>query len=463
MFKPEVYTARRNKLRSKLESGLVLLLGNQESPMNYPDNAYAFRQDSSFLYFFGINLPEMVGVLDMDSNEDYIFGEDISIGHIIWMGKQPTVVENAAQVGVKNTANLATLHEMIAEAVQLGRKIHILPPYRTENQLYLSELLEVPYADVSKHVSEDLIKAVVALRSVKDQYEVAEMEKTLTEVTWHMHVDAMKKAREGTYEREIAGHIEGLSIAGGGRVAYPVILTKNGQTLHNHYHGNLLKNNDLLLNDAGAESPSGYATDITRTVPVGGKFSRKQKEIYEIVLQAEETVIQQLKPDINYQSMHLLAAKIIVDGLKKLGLMKGDTEQAVQQAAYALFMPHGLGHMIGLDVHDMEDLGEDYVGYDAETTRSTQFGFGFLRLGRKLKTGFVLTVEPGIYFIPDLIKLWKEEGKFTEFIDYQKVEEYIGFGGIRIEDNILITETGHRVLGKPIPKTVEEIEKIMAV
>lgn len=460
MFDAKIYTERRKKLKKSISSGLALFLGNQDSPMNYPANTYHFRQDSSFLYFFGLNGSNLAAIIDVDEDKDYLFGNDVTLDNIIWMGPQPTMKEKGRLVGVENCHPMNKLDEIIKEAIKSGKKIHYLPPYRTEKLLRLETLLSIPHHQIKANVSEELIQGVVKLRSIKDELEIKEIEKA-ADVAWEMHTTAMKMAQPGVYEREIAGKIEGISLSHGGPVSFPVILSINGQTLHNHYHGNLLKEGRMMVCDAGSETEMGYSSDLTRTVPVGGNFSQRQKEIYEIVLKANVEAIMAIKPGIPYRDIHLMSAKIIASGLKEIGLMKGDVDKAVSEGAHALFFPHGLGHMLGLDVHDMEDLGENYVGYDDEIKRASQFGLAFLRLGRKLQEGFVLTVEPGIYFIPALIDKWKTENKFTEFINYDKVETYRDFGGIRIEDDVLVTKDGYRILGKPVPKTVEEIEEIM--
>jgi Xaa-Pro aminopeptidase len=461
MFKKEVYADRRNRLREEMSSGLVLIPGNSEASFNYPANTYHFRQDSNFLYFFGIDLYDLTGVMDVDANKDYIFGNDVDIDDIIWMGPQPTIKDQAAEVAVENTAPLAKLNEMIAEAIQQGRKVHFLPPYRGEHVMQLQDLLGIGKDKIKSYASLELIKAVVKLREIKDEYEIAEIEKAV-DIAYEMHTTAMKMSKAGVVEREIAGTIEGISLAKGGPTSFPIILSIHGETLHNHYHGNTLEIGRMMVTDAGAETTMHYASDITRTVPVGGKFDERQKGIYEIVLEANMKSIEAIKPGIEYREIHFLAARTIVDGLKKLGLMKGDTNAAVEAGAHALFMPHGLGHMMGLDVHDMEGLGENNVGYDEKTRRSDQFGTAYLRLGKELKPGFVLTVEPGCYFIPELWKRWKNDGMHTDFINYDAVEKYLDFGGVRIEDDVLVTEDGFRVLGKPIPKTVAEIEALCA-
>ncbi|OQY02353.1 MAG: Xaa-Pro aminopeptidase [Bacteroidetes bacterium 4572_117] len=460
MFSPEVYINRRNSLKQKISNGLLFLPGNLEASFNYPANTYHFRQDSTFLYFFGLNQPDLAAVIDVDSGKDYLFGNDVDMDDIIWMGPQPSMKDRGAKVGLENTAPLAKLSEILLGAINKGQKIHILPTYRGDTVIQIANLLNINHNKVADLVSDELIKAVVLLREIKDEYEIAEIEKAVG-VAYEMHTTAMKMAMPGTIEQEIAGKIEGISMSGGGPVSFPIILSVHGETLHNHHHNNVLEIGQMMVTDSGSETLMGYASDITRTVPVGGKFNKRQKEIYEIVLKANTEVIENCKPGVLYRDMHFLAAKTIVAGLKKLGLMKGNIDDAVAQGAHALFMPHGLGHQMGLDVHDMEGLGEDNVGYDDEIKRSNQFGLAFLRLGKKLKKGFVITDEPGIYFIPALIDLWKSENKFTEFINYDKLESYKDFGGIRIEDDLLITDTGCRVLGKPIPKTIAEIENTM--
>jgi Xaa-Pro aminopeptidase len=461
MFDSKIYVERRNRLREQVESGLLLFLGNEESPMNYPGNPFHFRQDSSFLYFFGLDSPSLAAVIDIDEGKDVIFGNDVSMEDIIWMGELPSVEERAALVGVTDSAPLDQLDQTIREAKNKGRMIHYLPPYRPENVLKIIKLLGIDQTAIKKQASKELIKAVVAQRSVKISQEVEQMEMA-HEITYDMYIAAMKMAKPGIYEREIVGRMEGIALASGCHMAFPTILTVNGQILHNHYHGNTLIEGRLLVMDSGAESPMGYASDITRTVPVGGTFLPKQKEVYKIVLRAQETAILNIKPGEMFKDIHIQAATVIAAGLKELGLMKGDTDEAVDAGAHGLFFPHGLGHMIGLDVHDMEDLGEDFVGYNDTVRRSEQFGLAYLRMAKKLEPGHVMTVEPGIYFIPALIDQWAAEKKFESFIDYEKLKEYKDFGGIRIEDNVQVTEEGRRVLGKSIPKTVEEVEGITA-
>jgi Xaa-Pro aminopeptidase len=462
MFDAHVYSSRREALKKQFSSGILLFPGNVEAPFNYLSNTYHFRQDSSFLYFFGLNLPGLFGYIDIDSGKDYIFGNDFDLDDIIWMGPQPALVDLAMLAKISNTGSLDDLQKTITGAVSKGQKIHLLPPYRGENFIQLANLLKIDHRNVSSFISEDLIRAVVHLRSVKEPDEIVEIEKAL-DTAFLMHTTAMKMAMPGIVEEEIAGRIEGIALSGGGPVSFPIILSINGETLHNHQHKNVLQAGRMMVTDAGCETSMGYCSDITRTVPVGGKFSQQQMDIYQIVLQANLKVIEHCKPGIFYREMHLLASKTIASGLKELGLMRGNIDDAVVQGAHALFFPHGIGHMMGLDVHDMENLGEKFVGYDIETERSKQFGLSFLRLGRRLQQGFVITDEPGIYFIPALIEQWKGESRFSEYINYHKVEQYMGIGGIRIEDDLLITEAGCRVLGKPIPKMVNEIEAIMKI
>ena len=459
MFDKNTYIERRHRLQAQLDSGLILLMGNHESPMNYADNTYRFRQDSQFLYFFGLDSPGLAGLIDIDEQKTTIYGNELTMDDIVWMGPQPTLAERARRVGVNDTIPYGALENKLREALNKGRTVHFLPPYRADNQIRLSQWMDIPINTVKSRSSEALIKAVVSLASIKSPEEVAEMEKAVN-ITRAMHLAAMRRARPGILEAELAGIVEGIALAADGQLAYPAILTVNGQTLHNHYHGNTLKEGQLVLGDFGAETPSHYAGDITRTFPVSKTFNTRQKEIYKIVLDTEVACIEALKPGVAYRDVHLYAARIITEGLKALGIMKGDTEEAVRQGAHALFFPHGLGHMIGMDVHDMEGLGENYVGYGHEMERSSQFGLKSLRLARTLKPGFVLTVEPGIYFIPELIDQWQAERKHWEFINYEKVQQYRNFSGIRIEDNVLITETGHQILGKPIAKTIQEVEAV---
>jgi len=459
MFDAKIYRQRRDRLKKQVGSGVILFLGNDESPMNYPANPYHFRQDSSFLYFFGLDSPGLAGLVDIDNNKDIIFGNDVDVEDIIWMGFQPLLKERAAKVGVQETVPLEKLEVTLKNSLRKGQKVHFLHPYRVENAVKIEQLLGIKSSVVKDYVSKELVEAVVEQRSVKIEEEIKQIEIAL-EASYKMHTTAMKMTKPGRYEIEISGAIEGIALSHGAGVSFPVILSINGQILHNHYHGNQLKEGRMVVNDSGAESSMHYAADITRTIPVSGKFSQKQAQIYNLVLKAQEEGIQAIKPRIKYRDVHFKAVTVIASGLKELGLMKGDVEEAVKAGAHALFMPHGLGHMMGLDVHDMEDIGEDHVGYDKNINRSEQFGLAYLRLAKELKPGYVLTVEPGIYFIPALIDKWGKENKFADYIDYEKVEEYRDFSGIRIEDDVLVTDDGFRVLGKPIPKILEDVEAI---
>ncbi|MDP4210803.1 MAG: aminopeptidase P family protein [Bacteroidota bacterium] len=461
MLHSNIFAERRLKLRSQITDGLILFLGNTDVPYNYSSNTYQFRQDSTFSYFFGLNEPNLTGIIDVENNTEYLFGDDIDMEDIIWMGYQPSLKDKASETGISHTFPSKDILRTIKQAQTSGRTIHFLPPYRSESILQLQGLLGIAAEKLTEKASSPLTKAVIKLRSVKDSWEIFEIEK-MVDVAWLMHTTAMKMARPGILEREIAGTIEGIALSHGNGVSFPVILSMNGETLHNHHHNNYLQKGRLMLTDAGSEAETLYASDITRTIPVGGRFDQRQKDIYNIVLAANRKTIELTSPHRTYLDVHLEAAKTIASGLKDLGLMKGNINEAVAAGAHALFFPHGLGHMLGLDVHDMEGLGETLVGYDETVTRSKQFGLAYLRFAKKPESGYVLTDEPGIYFIPALIDQWRNEKKFPNFINYDNVESYKDFGGIRIEDDLLVTENGCRILGKPIPKTINEIENIMA-
>jgi Xaa-Pro aminopeptidase len=461
MFETSTYADRRKILKEKFDSGLILLLGNGESPSNFPANPYPFRQDSTFLYYFGIDRPAYAGTIDIDNNLETLFGDDTSVDEIVWTGPQPTINDYAEIVGVKRAAETEKLIEQIRSAIKKGRKVHFLPQYRLRNQMQLSLLTGVNLNNVNDYASEKLIKAVVAQRSVKSSEEIEELDEAV-DIASKMHLAAMKMAKPDTDERKIAGMIEGIANSLGYGLSFQPIVSIKGQTLHNPFYDNKMKAGDLLVNDSGAESKLHYASDITRTIPVGGKFSDTQKDIYQIVLNAETNAINSVAPGVSFKELHLGAAKDVAAGLIELGLMFGNAEEAVNAGAHSLFFPHGLGHMLGLDVHDMESLGEELVGYDETVQRSDEFGLKYLRLAKTLQTGFVCTIEPGIYFIPELIDQWKSQNRFPEFINYDMLETYKDFGGIRIEDDVLVTEDGKRILGsKPIPKTVEELEAIV--
>lgn len=461
MFDSSVYINRRKALREKVGSGLILILGNNEAPVNFPDNTYKFRQDSTFLYFFGHNHPGYAGVIDVESGEDMFFGDDVTMDDIIWMGPQPSVKDLAARVGVSKSAPFARLKEVVGKAISQRRQIHFLPPYRHDNMMLLEDLTGIRASMTRQHASVELIKAVVALRSVKEACEIEEIDKACN-IGYEMHTAAMRLCKPGVSEQYIAGILDGIASSYGNMVSFATILTQNGQTLHNHDHSHILEAGRLMLTDAGAESVTNYCSDHTRTVPVGGKFTPRQLDVYNIVLACHGKALEMARPGITYKSVHLEVCKVLAQGLKDLGLMKGSVDDAVAAGAHALFLPHGLGHMMGIDVHDMEDLGQIYVGYDDEIRPSDQFGLASLRMGRRLQEGFVITDEPGCYFIPALIDKWRAEKTCADFLDFDAIDKYKDFGGIRLEDDLLITANGSRFTGeKHIPITPEEVEKIM--
>lgn len=461
MFDSSVYKQRRQALREKVGHGLILILGNNEAPANYPDNTYKFRQDSSFLYFFGHSHPGYAGVMDIEAGEDYFFGNDVTMDDIIWMGPQPSVKDLAAQVGVEKSFPFDKFKEFVGKAISQRRPIHFLPPYRYDNMLLLEDLTGIRASMTKQHASVELIKAVVALRSVKEACEIAEIDKACN-IGYEMHTAAMRLCKPGVSEQYIAGILDGIASSYGNMVSFATILTQNGQTLHNHDHSHLLEAGRLMLTDAGAESVTNYCSDHTRTIPVGGKFTSRQRDVYSIVLDCHDKALELARPGVTYKSVHLEVCKVLAQGLKDLGLMKGNVNEAVAAGAHALFMPHGLGHMMGIDVHDMEDLGQCYVGYDDEVRPSDQFGLASLRMGRRLQEGFVITDEPGCYFIPALIDKWKAENMHKDFLNYEAIEKFKDFGGIRLEDDILIVPGGSRFTGeKRIPITISEVEQIM--
>ncbi len=459
VLKDEVYIKRRQALKSKVHSGVILLLGNYDAPMNYKDNTFRFRQDSTFLYFFGLDVAGLAAIIDCDSGEEIIFGNDLTLDDIVWTGLLPTVKEMATSVGVDNSQNRNTLFEYLSKQQQLKRDIHFLPPYRHDNIIFLHQALKIPVQQIPDDASLSLIKAVISLRSIKDIHEIQELHQAAN-ITAKMHLAAMTTTKPGMKEYEIVAAVHQEAINGGGDLSFPIILTVNGETLHNHYHGKTITDGQMILCDAGAETDLHYAGDMTRTFPVGKSFSQKQKEIYQIVLNAHLSAVSMLKPGVMYKDVYIRASEIIFDGLKGLGITKGDPAEAVQAGAHAMFFQCGLGHMMGLDVHDMEDLGEQYVGYDESIQKSTQFGMKSLRLGKKLEDGYVLTVEPGIYFIPTLIDQWKTQNLHREFINYDRLEVYRDFSGIRIEEDFVITSDGHQLLGNPLAKTIEDVEEI---
>jgi len=457
MFKAQTYLSRRDYLKARIDSGIVLFMGNDESPMNYTDNTYHFRQDSSFLYYFGLNTAGLIGIVDVDEGNDYIFGNDLTVEDYVWMGYQPAIKDQAQKAGIENTGSISDLEKFLQEAVTKGRKIHLLPQYRAENKIKLFHWLDINPLETQNAASVELIKAVVAQREIKSDEELIEIEKAV-DITVDMHVAAMRMVRPGMLESEIASKVQQIASKNGGNISFPTIATKHGETLHNHYQGNQLKEGDMFLLDCGAETAMGYAGDLSSTMPVSASFTERQKEIYNIVLASHNGSIEMLKPGIPFKDIYYQSCRIIVEGMKDLYLMKGDTEEALQLGAHAMFFPCGLGHQMGLDIHDMENLGEEYVGYDGQP-KSQQFGLKSLRLAKPLKPGIVLTIEPGIYFIPSLIDMWRDEKRFTDFINYDNLESYKDFGGIRNEENFAITADRYKLLGKNKPKTIEDVEK----
>ncbi|CAH1001299.1 Xaa-Pro aminopeptidase [Neolewinella maritima] len=437
MFTTQTYVARRKQLAEAVGHGLIILPGNGEAPMNYAGNPYPFRQDSTFRYFAGLNQPDLILTINAETGESLLYGDEATLDDMVWMGEQTGLDELAQRAGLQVGGNL----QKAVDTLCLSEVVHYLPTYRDARQMLLCQCL-----NEDDRPSEKLIRAVIAQRSYKSAEELAEMDRAVT-TSMAMHRAAAAGAKPGMREAEVAGMVEGLAISAGGRLAYAAIVSRDGHILHNHAHHNVLREGDLLLIDAGAETPSGYAGDITRTFAVGAEMTAKQQAVYDIVDDAKRRVIEAIRPGVPFRELHDLSARIITNGLKQLGLMKGDTAEAVAAGAHALFYPHGLGHMIGLDVHDMEDLGEDFVGYDEEFQRSEQFGTRNLRLGRRLEEGFTITVEPGIYFIPILTDRWRAEGKHTEYINYDALAAYRDFGGIRLEDNVVVTADNCRVLG----------------
>ncbi len=462
MFDSKIYAARRAALRRRFKTGVILLVGNSDAPMNYAHNTYPFIQDGSFNYFFGLLQPDLAGVIDVDSGEDWLFGSDHDIEDVVWTGPLPTLADRALRIGVTRTWSLASLADWLQKVTDTGRSIHYPPPYRFQTRAILGDLLNRPAASVASGASSELVREIVALREIKGAEEVDEMESAL-EVTARMHLCAMASTRPGVYEYEVVGKMEGILRGYGLNLAYPIIFSRRGEVLHNTLHNNRLEAGDLVVNDSGASSTIGYASDITRTLPVGGRFNGRQREIYDIVYDAQRAAIAAARRGVLYADLHKLAAKVLVEGLISLGLFRGDPWEIVETGAYAIILQAGLGHQIGLDVHDMEALGEDAVGYDDEIKRSLLFGMNRLRLGKRLRLGMAVTVEPGIYFIPQLIDWWRHQGKFTEFINYDRVGTYANFGGVRIEDDVLVTIEGARILGPPIPSTAAEVEDAMDI
>ncbi len=462
MFDSKTYISRRKTLAQKVGNGIILLPGNSEVGCNYADNTYLFRQDSTFLYYFGLDKPSLAGIIDTETGEEIIFGNDVDIDDIVWMGPQPLMKDEAVKVGVHRSEPLSKLEGYIKDAVAKGRKIHFIPQYRDDNRILLSGMLGLPIAGVNEKASLDLVLAVISQRLIKEECEIREIDMACN-LGYAMHYTAMKLMKPGMIEQELVGAMEGVCISGGYMTSFPTILSQHGETLHNHKHDGVLTEGKLCVIDAGAEIGSHYASDFTRTWPVGGRFTQKQKEIYTIVSNANQYALETARPGITYRDVHLGAGRIILKGLSEVGLVHGDLDEMVAAGVQGLFMPHGLGHNMGLDVHDMENLGENHVGYDPGQERAKQLGLGSLRMARKLVPGQVITDEPGIYFIPALIEQWKKEGHNAQYIDFKALESYYDFGGIRLEDDLLITASGARLLGsKRLPITVEDVEREMA-
>lgn len=458
MFAKETYIRRRAQLKKNLGKGLLLFLGNEEAPMNYLDNTYPYRQDSSFLYFFGLNYASLAAIIDIDEDREIIFGNELTIDDIVWQGTQPTLSEKSSLVGVNETLPMSELAGYVAKAQSKSQKIHYLNPYRGENKVWLHELLGIETKEVAERASLELTKAIINQRIYKSEEELASIEKAV-DISTRMHLQAYKMVKPGVHEAEVAAAILRIANEAEGTMqSFPTIATVQGQVLHNHGYVHTAKDGDLFLLDAGAESADHYAGDLSSTFPVGENFTERQARVYNIHLDSFQAAVDALKVGVPFREAHLASATKIVEGMKDLGLMKGNARDAAESGAYAIFMPCGLGHMMGLDVHDMENLGEQYVGYTGDMKKSTQFGFKSLRLGRPLEPGFVFTVEPGIYFMPELIDKWHAEKQFTEFINYEKLEDWKDFTGIRNELDYVITEDGPRVLGSiKKPMTIEEV------
>ena len=458
MVETKVYKDRRDILKRRLGSGVVLLPGNEESAMNYADNCYLFRQDSTFLYYIGLNKPHLTAIIDIDEGREILFGDNPTTEQIIWSGTAPSLDELAARAGIDEYQPYEGTKTYLNKHAK-DRTVHYLPPYRPEHTLKLQNWLGLNPDEISKGTSEEFIKAVVKQRSVKSKQEIMRIAEAVN-MSGQMQLEAIRCTRPGMKEYEVMSRVHQKALEKGGRLSFPVILTKHGETLHNHSYGHTIKEGDMVLCDAGAEHLDGYAGDLTRTFPAGRQFSDLQRTVYSIVLEAQFAAEESLKPGVRFLDVHLVACRKLVEGLKQLGLMKGDATEAVKAGAHALFFQCGLGHMMGLDVHDMENLGEEYVGYTEELTKSKQFGMKSLRLGRAVKPGFVVTIEPGLYFIPELIDDWGNQKKHKAFINYKKLEDFRDFGGIRVEDDYLVTEDGCSLLGDPIPKKISEIEEL---
>ncbi len=464
MFDKATYANRRAQLKKLVKDGVIILFGNNESPCNFPANGYyPFRQDSTFLYYFGQNRDGLVGVIDIDNDIETLVGNDIDIEDIVWYGSVDSVHNMAERVGVKNSAPMKSLKTICNDAMRQKRRIHFLPPYRHDIKIQIFDLLGIHPVQQKEAASMELIKAVVKMRSTKEAQEIEELERAAI-IGYKMHTTAMRLTKPGITEKYVGGQVDGVANSYGAMVSFPTIFSQHGEIMHGNPSMAVLEAGRLALCDAGAETTNNYCSDNTRTFPVSGKFTERQREIYSIVEACHDYVLKVAKPGIKYFDVHLAVCKLMTDRLKELGLMKGDTEEAVAAGAHAMFLPHGLGHMMGMDVHDMENLDQINVGFDEETRpRLDQFGTNCLRMGRRLEEGFVVTDEPGIYFIPALIDDWKASGHCKEFINFDKLETYKDFGGIRIEDDVLITKDGCRFIGKDrIPYHPDDIEDFMA-
>ena len=479
MFTKEVYSRRRRTLLDKMAAtapqgsrGIALFIGNAEAPAQYKDNCYKFRQDSSWLYYFGIDAPLQGAVIDLDSGEETLFADDVQIDDIIWMGPQPSVRSIAASIGIDRSAAYGSLAVAVTKALATGRKIHFLPPSRYYNTLKLASLTGLDPAEVGRvapleadggrHASQELVEAVISMRLVKEEEEIREIDDACA-LGFAMHSIARDSIRPGIVEQEIVGKMEGVTLSKGWGVSFPTILTQHGETLHNHLHDKVIEAGKLMVIDAGAESNSHYASDFTRTYPTGGRFTARQRDIYQIVCDCNERAFSLTRPGVTYRQVHLDTMRLMLERLKDLDLVRGDVDAMVEAGIAGLFMPHGLGHNMGLDVHDMEDLGENLVGYDPDQQRASQLGLGSLRMARRLVPGHVITDEPGIYFIPALIAQWKASGQDKGFVNYDKLQGYEDFGGIRLEDDVLVTPDGARRLGpERLPIRPEDVEAAMA-
>jgi len=461
MLSKNTYIQRRQALRERLGSGLVLLPGNLDAPINFAHNVYRFRQDSTFAYFFGISRPGLGAVIDLDGGGEAVFGDETGFDDRIWLGEGEPLAQQCAAAGCTTVKPSAELPRVVEMALKRGRKVHFLPPYRAETTLLLAHLLALSPRQVSGAASTALNKAVVALREIKDGSEIEQIEQAMT-IARDMHLAAMGTTRPGVLECEVVAAMRNVLGRHGLEEAYQPVFTRRGEILHNLGHKARLQAGDLVVNDAGASSVLGYASDVTRTLPVGGRFQPQQRELYALLVRVQEEAIATLRPGLPFADAHRLAALRMVEGMSELGFFKGDAAQVVESGAYAICFPHGLGHQLGLDVHDMESLGEDHVGYDSEFSRSPLFGLCNLRMGKRLQPGMVLTVEPGIYFIPGLIEQWQAEKRHAGMICYERFKAYSGFGGMRVEDVVAVGTTAARVLGPPIAKQVDEVEAAMS-